>query len=97
MKRVIKINDGKNKYILIEEYNNFGIYQEVTPVGYFRSQSWLILKEDGVELVIDTSNNICKEEILDMIDNYNKWEKFGVKAVQYKDLLHMHKNGNLEV
>ena len=100
MKRVIKIKNiygTDNKYVLIEEYEGFGIYQEKGPSGLFNCQSWLISNNNGVELVIPSYNDLCKEELLDMIDNYNKTNKFGVKAVMNCGSLYMHKNGELVI
>ena len=100
MKRVIKIKNmygTENKYVLIEEYAGFGIYQEKGPSGLFNCQSWLISNNTGVELVIPSYNDLCKEELLDMIDNYNKTNKFGVKANMNCGSLYMHKNGKLVI
>ena len=98
MKRVIYINNAygaKDKYIFKEEYNGFGIYQRITPNGLFVHQEWLISNNAGVELVIQSYNYICKEELLDMIDSYNENGKFGVKAFTHCDALLMHPNGKL--
>ena len=98
MKRVIQIGNvyGTNdKYIFKEEYNGFGIYQEKTPNGFFVHQSWLISNNENAELVIESYNNLCKEEVLDIIDNYNETNKFGVKALMHCGSLHMHDDGRL--
>ena len=98
MKRVININHvygTTNKYVLREEYEGFGIYQHKTPSGYFTHQSWLISNNENAELVVESYNNICKEELLDMIDSYNEKGKFGVKAVIHCGALHMHHSGKL--
>lgn len=100
MKRVIKIENvygTDDKYILSKEYEGFGIYQEMTPNGYFVHQSWLISNNKNAELVIKSYNNLCKAELLDMIDNYNTTNKFGVKAVKHCDSLCMHSCGELRV
>ena len=100
MKRVIKIKNiygTENKYVLIEEYAGFGIYQEKFPSGLFNCQSWLISNNKGVELVIPSYNDLCKEELLDMIDNYNETNKFGVKANMNCGSLYMHRNGKLVI
>jgi len=96
MKRLIKIKNsygGDTKYILIDEYDGFGIYQEKTPSGYFSHQSWLISDNAGVELVIQSYNNLCKEELLELIDSYRDTGKFGVTAVMHCGSLHMHNAG----
>ena len=98
MKRIVKIKNAygtDNKYVLTEEYCGFGIYREKTPSGYFVSQSWLISNNANAELVIESYNKLCKEELLDIIDTYNETGRFGVKAVMYCDSLHMHNCGRL--
>ena len=83
MKRIITIKNSygeHDKYVLTDEYEGFGIYQEKCPTGYFVSQSWLISNNEGAELVIESYNNLCKEELLDIIDNYNETHRVGVKA-----------------
>lgn len=97
MKRLIKWNDdqSENKYVLINEYQGFGIYQEQSPSGYFVSQSWLISNNQGAELVIESYNNLCRAEVLDIIDNYNETGRFGVKALTHKGELCMHPSGTL--
>lgn len=95
MKRIININNvhgTTTKYVLREEYEGFGIYQHKTPTGYFVHQDWLI-SNGNIELVVESYNNICKEELLDMIDNYNEKGKFNIKAVMHCDSLHMHNSG----
>ena len=98
MKRVIKINNtygSYDKYILVDEYDGFGVYQGKTPNGYFVNQKWLVSNNEDAELVIESYNNLCKEEVLDIIDSYNKTNKFGVKAVMHCGSLHMHSCGKL--
>ena len=98
MKRVINIANvygTGDKYVLRDEYDGFGIYQEKTPSGYFVSQSWLISDNKNAKLVIESYNNLCKEEVLDIIDNFNQTNKFGVKAVIHCGSLHMHNSGRL--
>lgn len=97
MKRLIKIENvygTHDKYVLTDEYEGFGIYEEKSPNGYFVHQSWLISNNENAELVIPSYNNLCKEELLDIIDNYNKTNKFGVKAVIHCNSYHMHNSGN---
>lgn len=98
MKRVITIQNvygTGDKFVLRDEYKGFGIYQEKVPTGYFVNQSWLISNNEGVELVIESFNSLCKEEVLDIIDNYNETHRFGVKAVMHCGSLHMHDCGTL--
>ena len=83
MKRVEYINGKLNreKFGLREEYNGFGLYQEITPTGFYVSQSWLLVNGNtGKRLQVESYNNVCKEELLDMIDNFNDCGKFGVTA-----------------
>ena len=85
MKRLIKFERGTidslndKKYVLIQEYEGFGIYEEVCPSGYHIHQSWLVAN-DKKALICDTYNNFCKEELLDMVDNYNEKGVFGTKG-----------------
>lgn len=98
MKRLVKIRNvygTEDKYVLIKEYEGFGIYKEKTPSGFFVHQSWLISNNENAELVIQSYNNLCKEELLDIIDNYNTTHRFGVKAVMHCGSLHMHDCGKL--
>ena len=98
MKRVITIKNvygTTDKYVLRDEYEGFGIYQEKTPSGYFVHQSWLISNNESAELVIQSYNNLCKEELLDIIDNYKQTHRFGVKAVVHCGSLHMHDCGKM--
>lgn len=98
MKRIIKIKGSfgnEEKYVLRNEYESFGIYEEMTPSGYFVHQSWLISNNNNAELVINSYNHLCKEELLDIIDNYNATSKFGVKAIMHYGSLCMHPNGKL--
>lgn len=98
MNRVIKIGNiygTTDKYVLTDEYQGFGIYERKTPNGWFVNQSWLISNNVGAELVIEPYNNVCKEEVLDMIDNYKITHKFGVKAVMHCGSLRMHPSGKL--
>ena len=98
MDRIIKIKNGygnEDKYVLTKEYNGFGIYEEKTPNGFFVHQSWLICNNKDAKLVINSYNHLCKEEVLDIVDNYNETSKFGVKAVKCYGVFCMHPNGNL--
>ena len=82
MKRIEYIPNeygAKDKYLLKEEYGGFGLYQEICPTGFPVHQSYMI-KNNKICVVCPSYNNYCKEEILDMIDEYNESGKFGVKA-----------------
>lgn len=87
MKRLIKFEVGEvdslnaKKYILQQEYEGFGVYQEKCPSGFYVHQSWLVADgKNSVMLVVDSFNDCCKEELLDMIDNYKQNKKFGIKG-----------------
>lgn len=87
MKRVIKIekkyNDDLNdlKYVLQQEYEGFGIYQEMCPSGYYKHQSYMITN-GKIALLCFPFTNLCKEELLDMIDSYNDSKKFRIKGFE---------------
>lgn len=77
--RVVYIKDtlNNNKYVLIEEYEGFGIYERKTSSGYFVSQEWLVYNgKTGFQC--ESYNNFCKEELKDYIDYYNESGKFGL-------------------
>ena len=96
MTRVIRIKNvlgSDDKYVLRDEYNGFGIYQEKTPSGYFVSQSWL-LKNDNVTIMCESYNNKCKEELLDAIDSYKNRRRFGFKAFYRNGCYVVHPNGD---
>lgn len=80
MKRVEYI-DGKlqkEKFVLRNEYGGFGIYQRMTASGYLVSQEWLLVDgKTGIKLQVPSFNYICKEELLDMVDHFNEYGKFG--------------------
>ena len=83
MERVIYIDNvygTKDKYILRKEYEGFGIYNEKTSTGFFVHQEWLITNGD-VLLVVPSYSQVCQEELLDLIDNFNECGKFGIKAI----------------
>ncbi len=99
MKRIVYVDTDlqKEKFVLLEEYNGFGIYQEKCPTGYFVHQSWLITN-GNITLVFYSFNNYCKEELLDAIDNYNDIRRFGVKAMKHpNNLFVVHPNGNVSI
>lgn len=79
MKRVIYVPDDLNnkKYVLKSEYEGFGIYEEMCPAGWFVHQSWLVYN-GKIGFICQSYNNYCKEELMDVIDNYNECGKFGL-------------------
>lgn len=87
MKRVFYSDDGlnNNKYVLKQEYNGVGIYQYMCPSGFYTHQSWALrsLAEedaDAYPIIIPSYMQMCKEEVLDAIDNYNEIGEFGFKV-----------------
>lgn len=85
MKRVIYVPDSLNnkKYVLRDEYEGFGIYQEKCPSGYFHSQSWLVYNGE-IGYISESYNNKCWEELLDTIDNFLETGKFGLHGFMAK-------------
>lgn len=81
MKRIIYLPDNLNnrKYALRGTYHGHGIYKELCPTGYFVSQSWAIVREeDSMTIRIQSFNNMCKDELLDCIDNYEALGEYGL-------------------
>ena len=99
MKRIIYIDGDyyyKEKYVLKEEYEGFGIYQHLCPSGFFTHQQYLI--SNGETTVLFPSfNRICKEELLDAIDNFNESGKFGIKCYKTINGYLMHPSGDITV
>ena len=100
MKRLIKFEVGEvdslnaKKYILQQEYEGFGVYQEKCPSGFYMHQSWLVAdSKKKVMLVVDSFNDCCKEEVLDMVDRYKENKKFGIKG----QWLGFHREDNKDV
>ena len=57
----------------------FGIYDEVCPNGLRVHQSYLI-SNGKTNLVCQSYNNLCREELLDLVDTYNACGHFKTKA-----------------
>ena len=98
MKRVMYIEDslGKKKYVLRETYNDCGIYDHVTPTGFRVHQDYAITYGDKT-IMIQSYNNLCKEELLDAIDNYKDTGKFGFKVKDLYGVYVMHNYGDIEI
>lgn len=103
MKRMFYIDcyyGGTEKYKFQKEYEGFGIYQRMTPSGYYSHQDYLITNGDKI-VVSQSYNNLCFDEILDMIDNYNETKKFGRKAIKKNDstnncvIYYLHNSGTM--
>ena len=87
MKRMFYIDNdyyGTDKYKLRKEYEGFCLYQRVCPSGYFEHQSYLVTNGDKV-VVSESYNNLCFDEMLDMIDRYNEENKFGYNMISKMD------------
>ena len=91
MKRIIYIPDKLNnvKYVLREEYGGFGIYQHMTPSGFYVHQGWLVYN-GKIGYISESYNNRCKEELMDCIDNYNEAGKFGLHGFIAKADAHIY-------
>lgn len=100
MNRTIKIPNAygtEDKYVLRDEYNWFGFYQEKCPTGYFVSQSYLIASEK-IKIICESYNNMCKEELLDAIDSYINTGKFELKVFSCGNgSYRIHPNGNANI
>jgi len=99
-KRVRYYDDGlnNNKYILQKEIDGCGIYERMTPSGFYVHQDWGISFGDDKFLVIQSFMNHCKAEVLDLIDYYNETGKFDVKVYpQGNGIYVMHNSGNTTI
>lgn len=100
MKRIVKVKNeygGDSKYTLKQECNGFALYQEKCPTGYFVSQSYL-LTNNQITIVCKSFNCVCKDELLDAIDNFNEIGKFGLRVFKKSSTLYIiHSNGNTEI
>lgn len=67
MKRVLRCFG--TKYVLQQEYRDFGVYQGCTPSGILISQSFMITNGDIAKVYHSYENKII-EELLDIIDDY---------------------------
>ena len=95
MKRVEYIPNLYNltdKFVLKQEYNGFGIYEEICPTGYRVHQSYLI-KNSTWRIAIPSYNNMCLEEVLDAIDSYVEDKKFGLKLLKQNGYWVVHPSG----
>ena len=91
MKRVLY--EAKGKFVKIDEYEGFRIYQRMTPNGFFVSQEWAITNGD-VTVIVESYNNKCVEELFDMIDSYKENARFGITAFHRDGRYIMHPSGS---
>ena len=96
MERTIRIQTELNeeKYYLLEKYKDVGIYQEVTPNGYYVHQSYGFKINDKF-FMSESYNHNNKKDLLDFIDNYKKKKIFGFRAFNKGSYYCIHPNGNL--
>ena len=101
--KVIKLFTGfgeYQKFVKRYEYNGATIYWHKTPTGFFVHRDYAIVHNDKI-IHIDSYNNICSEEIEDIIDNYNSTGKYSIKCFYKTDnepaFYEMHPNGNVNI
>lgn len=101
--KVIKLFTGfgeYDKFVKRYEYNGAAIYWEKTPTGYFTHQDYAIVQGDKI-IHIASYNNVCEEEVEDMIDNYNATGKYGIKCFYHTDnepaFYEMHSGGDIDI
>lgn len=98
-KRVIKIPNRvlrEEKYVFRKEYKNFGIYQRMTPSGFFVSQDYLISNGD-ITIQCPSFNNMCIDELLDSIDGFNECGVFGLKVFKKDGFYCIHCGGDRNI
>lgn len=78
LERVVYVPDelNKNKYVLNECYEDFGIYEKVSPNGFRVSQDWLVYN-GKIGFISQSYNNLCREELMNAIDKFKTTGKFG--------------------
>ena len=100
MKRIEKIPNhfgSEDKYLLQEEYDGFGIYQEKCPSGFLVHQSYL-LTDGKLKVVCESYNRVCIEELLDAIDEFNETGKLGLKTIQKDENMYIvHPSGTVAI
>lgn len=97
MKRVIQIlnaYNGFDKYVLCDEYRTHGIYQEVAPSGFRVANQWVILRPSGDLIIVDSYNNVIKEEIYDIIDSGIDNDTYGLTGFDRPAGFIVHKAGD---
>lgn len=98
MERTIRIKTeiAEDKFRLVENYRGVGVYQEVTPNGYYVHQSYGFKIKDKFFVSYSFMNN-DKEDIFDYIDRHYEGKPFGFKAFNKGDYYCIHTNGNLQM
>lgn len=100
MKRVLSFEKGEvdllnsKKYVFNCGDEKAALYQEKCNAGYFISQSWLLVLNNNY-LVCDSYNDKCKEEMLDLIDEFNENGYITVKGFKHENAItYIHPNGH---
>jgi len=85
LKRIVYVPGSLNnkKYILISEYEGFGIYERKSPNGYLVSQDWLVFN-GKTGFICEPYNSLCREELKDAIDRFNETGNFGLSGFMAK-------------
>lgn len=82
-KFMIEVRGNYYLYIKIKEYNGFMIYQEFARKD-FVNQSFVIICKDKnrfeYPIQISGINNYVKQDIYNIIDNYNEYGKFRISV-----------------
>lgn len=96
MERTIKIQTeiSEEKFRLVDEYEGVGIYQLVTPNGYYCHQNYGFKHNDKFFVSYSFMHN-DKEDLYDYIDNYNNTGKYGFKAFNKGNYYCIHQNGKI--
>ena len=101
--KVIKLSNRYGSYdtfVKRYEYNGATIYWEKTPSGLFTHQNYAIVQDDKI-IHIASYNNVCEEEVEDMIDNYNATGKYGIKCFYDNSnepaYYEMHRCGDIDI
>ena len=99
MKRILSFEKGlvdllnPKKYVYDCGDDEAALYQEKCPTGYLVSQSWLLVLDNNY-LVCESYNNKCKEEMLDLIDEFNEKGYITIKGFKRENMLpYMHPSG----
>lgn len=103
-KKVITLDAGYGylKYRLLDDYEGYNIYEEISTKGYPVHNSWVLESEDYKDIiVIRPFNNVSKKDLYNMIDEFYSFGKFDIKVFDRSnedDFIYvMHNNGDIEI
>jgi len=87
--RVMKLpasfdSQSETKFVLRKKYKDYDIYYEITPTGSIISQSYVLSNTFRV-IQIPSYNNLCLDEIYDLIDKKLSEYKFDLRVFVKKD------------